>query len=93
MYNTKFGPYDGNSWEDLMQLCFRLKYESEYYQSIPASSGDCGIEGFTKTGKVFQCYCPDNNMSSADLYEKQRDGSPSVWKLKFINSNYTAAAL
>ena len=78
MYNTKFGPYDGNSWEDLMQLCFRLKYESEYYQSIPASSGDCGIEGFTKTGKVFQCYCPDNNMSSADLYEKQRDGSPSV---------------
>jgi flagellar basal body rod protein FlgB len=73
MYNTKFGPYDGNSWEDLMQLCFRLKYENEHYQSIPASSGDCGIEGFTKTGKVFQCYCPDNNLSSSDLYDKQRD--------------------
>lgn len=73
MYSTKFGPYDGDSWEALMQICFRLKYESEYYQPVPASSGDCGIEGFTKNGKVFQCYCPDNNLSSRDLYEKQRD--------------------
>ena len=73
MYNTKYGPYDGDSWENLMQICFRLKYEREHYQSIPASSGDCGIEGFTKDGKVFQCYCPDNNLSSKDLYEKQRD--------------------
>ncbi|KAA5534925.1 hypothetical protein F0919_10015 [Taibaiella lutea] len=56
-----------------MQICFRLKYESEHYQPIPASSGDCGIEGFTKTGKVFQCYCPDNNITSTALYEKQRD--------------------
>lgn len=73
MYNTKYGPYDGDSWEAIMQICFRLKYEDEHYQPIPASSGDCGIEGFTKQGKVFQCYCPDNNLSSKDLYEKQRD--------------------
>lgn len=73
MYNTKYGPYDGDSWEAIMQICFRLKYESEHYQSIPASSGDCGIEGFTKKGEVFQCYCPDNNLSSKDLYEKQRN--------------------
>jgi hypothetical protein len=73
VYNTKFGPYDGDSWEAMMQICFRLKYETEHYQPVPASSGDCGIEGFTKNGKVFQCYCPDNNLSSKDLYEKQRD--------------------
>ena len=73
MYHTKHGLFDGDSWEQIMQICFRLKYESEYYQPIPASSGDCGIEGFTKTGKVFQCYCPDNNINSPALYEKQRD--------------------
>jgi hypothetical protein len=73
MYSTKFGPFEGDTWESLMQICFRLKYETEHYQPIPASSGDCGIEGFTRKGKVFQCYCPDNNLSSRDLYEKQRD--------------------
>lgn len=73
MYTTKFGPFNGDSWEELIQICLRLKYESEQYQSIPASPGDFGIEGFTRTGKVFQCYCPDNNMTSAALYEKQRD--------------------
>ena len=56
-----------------MQICFRLKYEKEHYTEVPASNGDCGIEGFTKSGKVFQCYCPDNNLPTDDLYDKQRD--------------------
>lgn len=73
MYSTKHGAFNGDSWEDIMQICFRLKYETEHYTEIPASSGDCGIEGFTRSGKVFQCYCPDNNLPSSDLYEKQRD--------------------
>lgn len=91
MYNTKYGPYDGDSWEAVMQICFRLKYEGEHYQSIPASPGDFGIEGFTKTGKVFQCYCPENNLSSKDLYEKQRDkittdvGKLDLYKKKLSN--------
>lgn len=53
MYTTKFGPFDGDSWEELIQICLRLKYESEQYQSIHASQGDFAIEGFTRTGKVF----------------------------------------
>lgn len=73
MYNTKHGTFNGDSWEEIMQICFRLKYESEHYTEVPASTGDCGIEGFTRTGKVFQCYCPDNNLPSSDLYDKQRD--------------------
>jgi hypothetical protein len=73
MYQTKYGSFNGTSWEGIMQICFRLKYENEHYQAIPASSGDSGIEGFTKTGKVFQCFCPDNNITSKALYEKQRD--------------------
>ncbi len=73
MYSTKHGSFDGDSWETVMQVCFRLKYEQEHYQCIVASPGDFGIEGFTSTGKVFQCYCPDNLTTTAELYEKQRD--------------------
>lgn len=74
-----------------MQICFRLKYEKEHYQYIPAVSGDYGIEGFTKTGKVFQCYCPDNNIGAKELYEKQRNkvtsdvGKLSRYKAKLTN--------
>lgn len=38
-----------------------------------ASPGDFGIEGFTLNGKVFQCYCPDDNYDPKLLFEKQRD--------------------
>lgn len=73
MYKTNIGNFDGNSWESFCQQCFRLKYENEGYQYIPAIGGDYGIEGFTRTGLVFQCYCPDNNSDSTKLYESQRD--------------------
>lgn len=73
MYKTSIGDFDGNSWESFCQQCFRLKYEDEGYQFVPAIGGDYGIEGFTRTGLVFQCYCPDNNSDSNTLYEAQRD--------------------
>lgn len=73
MYTTEHGDFDGNSWEAFCQLCFKLKYESEGYQELPAWKGDLGIEGYTRTGIVFQCYCPDENYPSDVLYNKQRD--------------------
>jgi len=73
MYKTDFGPFDGNSWERLCQMCFKQKYEGAGYQEMLASPGDFGIEGFTATGKAFQCYCPDTNYDPALLYEKQRN--------------------
>lgn len=73
MYITEHGNYDGNSWERLCQICFKIKYEKEGYQEVPAWQGDMGIEGYTRTGKVFQCYCPDTQYSQDELYEKQRD--------------------
>lgn len=73
MFTTKHGSFNGDSWEDLMQICFRIKYENEKYQQMPASPGDFGIEGFTRTGKVFQCYCPDTDLPPDELYNKQRD--------------------
>jgi hypothetical protein len=74
MVITKYGNFNGNSWEDFCQQCFKRKYESEGYQEMPATfKGDLGIEGFTRTGKVFQCYCPDIEYDPTKLYEAQRN--------------------
>ncbi len=66
------GEMDGDQWEQWCQKLLRLKYND--YQEVPAQfGGDLGIEGFTRSGVVFQCYCPDENPSGKDLYEKQRN--------------------
>lgn len=74
MYKTIYGTYNGNTWEDFCQLCFKRKYESDGYQEMPATfKGDLGIEGYTRTGILFQCYCPDLEYNPTKLYEEQRD--------------------
>lgn len=75
MYKTVYGTFTGNNWEEFCQQCFKKKYEHEGYQEMPATfKGDLGIEGFTtRTGKVFQCYCPDEEYIPTKLYEAQRD--------------------
>jgi len=73
MINTEYGKFDGDRWEELCQICFKMNYEEEAYQEIKASPGDFGIEGFTRKGKAFQCYCPDEQYSAKELYEKHRD--------------------
>lgn len=74
MIQTKYGSFDGDSWEGLCQLVFKSKYKDKQYQEMVASPGDFGIEGFTKLdGVAFQCYCPDNHYTQKELYEKQRD--------------------
>lgn len=71
---VSFGVVDGNQWEKHCQQLFRLKYEKNEYIEIPARfGGDLGLEGFTKTGEAFQCYCPDNEPTAKELYENQRD--------------------
>ena len=73
MYKTLYGNFNGDSWEDFCQLCFKLKYENDGYQEMPAWQGDLGIEGFTRSGIFFQCYCPDTEYNPDKLYEMQRD--------------------
>jgi len=74
VYQTPYGPFDGDSWEKLCQQVFKKKFVSEGYQHIPATPGDFGLEGFTiSTGSCFQCYCPDAAYSGKELHEKQRD--------------------
>ena len=74
MYKTAYGVFNGSSWEDFCQQCFKRKYESDGYQEMPATfKGDLGIEGYTRTGILFQCYCPDMEYDAKKLYEAQRD--------------------
>ena len=73
MITTLYGVYNGSTWEDLCQKCFKLKYENDGYQEVEASPGDFGIEGFTRTGIAFQCYCPDEDYTQDELYKKIRD--------------------
>jgi hypothetical protein len=68
------GEIDGDGWESYCQQLLKLKYNNEGYQEVPARyGGDLGIEGFTKTGRAFQCYCPEGEPTPDELYEKQRD--------------------
>lgn len=65
---------NGNDWEELCVKCYRLRYQSDNYTSIPAvHGGDAGIEGFTSKGVVHQCYCPERDYSDDDFYAHLRD--------------------
>ena len=67
------GKLDGDTWEDLCQSCYRIKYQEQHYMEIPAiHGGDAGIEGFTRNGIVNQCYCPEREYSDDELYEHLR---------------------
>lgn len=68
------GKLDGDTWEQLCQSCYRIKYQDQHYTEIPAvHGGDAGIEGFTRTGIVNQCYCPEREYSDDDLYNHLRN--------------------
>lgn len=65
---------DGNLWEELCTKCYRMRYRNEGFHPVPAAyRGDHGIEGYTHTGIVFQCYFPEKEYSDDELYKSQRD--------------------
>jgi hypothetical protein len=68
------GYMTGNAWEELCVQCYRIRYQSDHYTAVPAvQGGDAGIEGFTRSGVVHQCYCPERDYSDNELYTHQRD--------------------
>lgn len=60
-------------WEDLCDSCYSIRYPEKWHKMPSAYLGDCGIEGFTNDGIVYQCYCPEQPYSNQELYEHQRD--------------------
>lgn len=82
------GYMNGNAWEDLCVQCYRLRYQDVHYTMIPAvQGGDGGIEGYTSTGIVHQCYCPERDYSDNELYEHQRDKLTTDIK-KLVSKEY-----
>ena len=68
------GYMNGNAWEQLCVSCYRNRYQDDHYTPISASNGgDGGIEGFTQSGIVHQCYCPEKSYSTEDNYVHLRD--------------------
>lgn len=80
---------DGNKWEDLCNKVYKMRYTNEGYQVIPARyKGDCGIEGFTSTGIVTQCYYPDANYSPNELDKKlKKKVTTDINKIKLHESD------
>lgn len=71
MFQTDYGPYDGVSWERMCQIALKRRHAADGYHEVPAASGDFGLDGLTRTGLAFQCYCPDNETSTKDLHTAQ----------------------
>lgn len=79
---------NGASWERLCQKCYKLKYSNENYREIPANpGGDAGIEGFTSTGIVNQCYYPEGDYTDEKYYELLRDKMTADIN-KLLDPNY-----
>lgn len=82
------GKLNGDTWENLCQSCYRIKYQDQHYTEIPAVyRGDAGIEGFTRNGVVNQCYCPEKEFSDDELYKHQRD-KMTTDIAKLLNKEY-----
>lgn len=68
------GYMNGNAWEQLCVMCYRMHYQDDHYTPISATQGgDGGIEGFTQSGIVHQCYCPEKDYSYEENYIHLRD--------------------
>lgn len=67
-------PQTGDEWESHCLACYRCKYKNEHFTEIPAvHGGDAGIEAFTSTGVVCQCYCPERDYDDEKHYAHLRD--------------------
>ncbi len=72
--NLISGDMNGDAWEGLCVRCYRLRYQEHHYVAVPAvHKGDAGIEGYTKTGIVHQCYYPERSYSDDELYSHLRE--------------------
>jgi len=49
MFVTIYGQFNGDSWEDMMQVIYKRKHLAAQYQRIMASSGDYSLEGSTRS--------------------------------------------
>lgn len=68
-FNANLSPKE---WESLIDSCYSLRYTGQWHKVPSEYLGDCGIEGFTDNGIVYQCYFPEQPYDNQRLYEYQR---------------------
>ena len=65
---------NGDTWEKWCDACYRDRYQSEHFIKVPADhKGDAGIEGYTLSGVVYQCYCPEKDYTVNELHDHLRN--------------------
>jgi hypothetical protein len=66
--------FEGDEWENYIQLLLKRHYRTGDYQEIPARhGGDFGIEGYSTDGCAYQCYAAQEPCTTQKRYESQRD--------------------
>ena len=57
--------WDGEEWEQRVQLYLKRRYGPGEYVHLPAKHlGDFGIEGFSRDGLAYQCYAAQEPLST-----------------------------
>jgi len=70
--NLRF--WEGEEWENYIQLLLKRHYRPGNYQEVPAKhKGDFGIEGYSTNGCSYQCYATQEPCPTQQRYEAQRD--------------------
>jgi len=63
----------GDNWQQLIVKLLKIRYALGEFIEIPDTvRGDCGIEGFVRDGKAFQCYAAEEPLTTAQLTSKQK---------------------
>lgn len=74
----------GAEWQELCTQVLRVHHGTDLVV-VPDKGGDHGLEAFTLTGHVFQCYSPEEPLQPLKRYQKQRDKTTEDVG-KFINN-------
>ncbi|MEY9841239.1 hypothetical protein [Streptacidiphilus sp. EB103A] len=62
----------GAEWQDLCIQVLRVHHGTDLIV-VPDKGGDHGLEAYTLTGHLFQCYSPQEPLATQKRYEKQRE--------------------
>ncbi|SFN38193.1 hypothetical protein SAMN04487980_1018111 [Streptomyces sp. cf124] len=62
----------GAEWQALCTQVLRMHHGADLV-AVPDKGGDHGLEAYTLTGHAFQCYSPEEPLTTLKRYQKQRD--------------------
>jgi hypothetical protein len=65
--------WSGDEWQDYIMCLLRLRYDPGELVDIPDhDQGDAGLEAFAQDGCAFQCYSPEEPLTTDQRYAKHR---------------------